>query len=1004
MADDQNSLPLGADDNLPPSAQDANSNNPPPGGGGGDGPTAPTGPGALLMLSINLEEEMRRSYLDYSMSVIIGRALPDARDGMKPVHRRVLYGMQEMGLLYNKKFTKSAKVVGHVMGNYHPHGDAAIYDTMVRLAQPFSLRYPLVDGQGNFGSVDGDPPAAMRYTESRMTRLAGEMLSDIDNDTVDFVPNYDESSTEPSVLPARFPNLIVNGGEGIAVGMATKIPPHNLTEVLNASIALLTKSPQDTRSDLEIALEFVKGPDFPTGAYLYGRGNLVQTYSTGRGRFMMRSKCAKENITGGREAIIVTEIPYQVNKSNLIKRIAELVTEKIIDDISDVRDESDRDGMRIVIELKRGAQHEIVLNQLFKHTSMQESFSMIFLAVLNGQPKELSLPEAIHAFLDHRIDVVRRRTAFLLGKARDREHVLLGYQIALDHLDAVIKIIRQSSSRADARENLFAYFSNKRINLRGTELAGITLDASKYNIDMTGGSINAQQSLNTGGTLILSYRQIDAILELQLYRLTQLSIDELLNELRAVRGDIAEYESILASEKKLRGVIRKELEEIRDRFGDERRTIILDESTELTLEDLIADEQVAVTVSNTGYLKRTPISTYRQQRRGGTGRLGMKTREEDVVAQLIIDSTHAYLLCFTNTGRVYWLKVYEIPDIGAAGKGKAMASLMDLQPGEKVVTILPVRNLEESGKYVLFATRNGIVKKTPLPDFSNVMARGIIAINIDKDDELVTARRTDGDDILFLATHDGMAIRFSEFYDESIEEVSKRRGLRPMGRNAGGNKGITLKKGDYVIGAITTPSPEARNRRRLEIAAALDLTGKDAAEKTIKGSLTDDTKSLIAEIAANEAAAPLELTGPGEDVGGPEVDDALAAKLEKLDQQLGLTPCLVLTVSENGYGKRTDVERYRLQSRGGKGVTNMKCGAKTGKVTTIQLVDDTTEMMVISQFGKIIRIDTKSVRAAGRSTGGVKLLDLDTDDKVAAAMTIPPEDPKVGNGEGGLVQ
>jgi DNA gyrase subunit A len=1004
MADDQNSLPLGADDNLPPSAQDANSNNPPPGGGGGDGPTAPTGPGALLMLSINLEEEMRRSYLDYSMSVIIGRALPDARDGMKPVHRRVLYGMQEMGLLYNKKFTKSAKVVGHVMGNYHPHGDAAIYDTMVRLAQPFSLRYPLVDGQGNFGSVDGDPPAAMRYTESRMTRLAGEMLSDIDNDTVDFVPNYDESSTEPSVLPARFPNLIVNGGEGIAVGMATKIPPHNLTEVLNASIALLTKSPQDTRSDLEIALEFVKGPDFPTGAYLYGRGNLVQTYSTGRGRFMMRSKCAKENITGGREAIIVTEIPYQVNKSNLIKRIAELVTEKIIDDISDVRDESDRDGMRIVIELKRGAQHEIVLNQLFKHTSMQESFSMIFLAVLNGQPKELSLPEAIHAFLDHRIDVVRRRTAFLLGKARDREHVLLGYQIALDHLDAVIKIIRQSSSRADARENLFAYFSNKRISLRGTELAGITLDASKYNIDMTGGSINAQQSLNTGGTLILSYRQIDAILELQLYRLTQLSIDELLNELRAVRGDIAEYESILASEKKLRGVIRKELEEIRDRFGDERRTIILDESTELTLEDLIADEQVAVTVSNTGYLKRTPISTYRQQRRGGTGRLGMKTREEDVVAQLIIDSTHAYLLCFTNTGRVYWLKVYEIPDIGAAGKGKAMASLMDLQPGEKVVTILPVRNLEESGKYVLFATRNGIVKKTPLPDFSNVMARGIIAINIDKDDELVTARRTDGDDILFLATHDGMAIRFSEFYDESIEEVSKRRGLRPMGRNAGGNKGITLKKGDYVIGAITTPSPEARNRRRLEIAAALDLTGKDAAEKTIKGSLTDDTKSLIAEIAANEAAAPLELTGPGEDVGGPEVDDALAAKLEKLDQQLGLTPCLVLTVSENGYGKRTDVERYRLQSRGGKGVTNMKCGAKTGKVTTIQLVDDTTEMMVISQFGKIIRIDTKSVRAAGRSTGGVKLLDLDTDDKVAAAMTIPPEDPKVGNGEGGLVQ
>ncbi len=817
MPDDQNpQLPLGPNDPTPPSPQDAASNVPPPAGTppGGDGPSSTmTGPGALLLLPINIEDEMRRSYLDYSMSVIIGRALPDVRDGLKPVHRRILFGMQEMGLQFNKKYTKSAKVVGHVMGNYHPHGDSAIYDTMVRLAQPFSLRYLLVDGQGNFGSIDGDPPAAMRYTESRMTRLAGEMLADLDSDTVDFAPNYDESASEPTVLPCKFPNLIVNGSSGIAVGMATNIPPHNLTEVVSAAIALLSREKGETRSDLELVLEHVKGPDFPTGGYLYGRANIAQSYRTGRGRFLMRAKCSIENISGGRQAIIVTEIPYQVNKSKLIERIAELVNEGVITDIArdEFRDESDRDGMRIVIGLKRGSEHQIVLNQLYKHTQMQESFSMIFLAVHNGQPKELPLDQAIRAFLDHRVDVVRRRTAFLLAKARDREHILLGYQIALDHLDQVIRIIRQSSSRADARENLFAFFSNRRINLRGTELAGVRLDAAKYGIDTNLLPVPAGA---TAATLILSYKQIDTILELQLYRLTQLSIDELLNELRQVRENIAEFESILASEKKLRRVIIKELEDIRDRYGDERRTQILDETNELTLEDLIADEQVAVTVSHTGYLKRTPISTYRQQRRGGTGRLGMKTRDEDFVAQLIINSTHAYLLCFTNTGRVYWLKVYEIPDVGAAGKGKAMASLVALQPGEKVVTILPVRDLNDEGHNVLFATRNGTVKKTPLKDFSNVMARGIIAINIDKDDELITARITDGQQVIFLATHDGMAIRFNEV------------DLRPMGRPATGNRGINLRKGDYVIGAAVTPSPEARNRQRLEMAAAKGLTAQ----------------------------------------------------------------------------------------------------------------------------------------------------------------------------------
>ena len=954
MADDQNpELPL-----TPPNKPE----NP-----DGMPPSTVQGRGAAFMLSINIEEEMRRSYLDYSMSVIIGRALPDVRDGLKPVHRRILYGMQEMGLQFNKKYTKASKVVGHVMGNFHPHGDSAIYDTMVRLAQPFSMRYTLVDGQGNFGSVDGDPPAAMRYTESRLTRIAGEMLADIDSDTVDFTPNYDESTLEPTVLPARIPNLIINGSGGIAVGMATNIPPHNLTEVVNACIAVISKDKAETRSDLDIVLEHVKGPDFPTGGFIFGKSTIANAYRTGRGRFIMRAKCSIENISGGRQAIIVTEIPYQVNKSKLIERIAELVNEGVITDIArdEFRDESDRDGMRIVIGLKRGAEHQIVLNQLHKHTQMQDSFSMIFLAVHNGQPKELPLDAAIRAFLDHRIEVVRRRTAFLLNKARDREHILLGYQIALDHLDNVIKIIRQSSSRADARETLFSYFSNKRINLRGTELKGVTLDPKKYGVDMT---------FSATGTLILSYKQIDAILELQLYRLTQLSIDELLKELAEVRDNITEFESILASPAKLRKVIIKELTEIRDKYGDARRTVIVDETTELQLEDLIADEQVAVTVSNTGYLKRTPISTYRQQRRGGTGRLGMKTREEDFVAQLIIDSTHAYLLCFTNTGRVYWLKVYEVPDIGAAGKGKAMASLVALQPGEKVVTILPVRDLEEESKYVLFATRNGTVKKTALKDFSNVMARGIIAINIEKDDELIVARITDGQQVIFIATHDGMAIRFNE------------QDLRPMGRPATGNRGISLRKGDYVIGAAVTPSNEARNKQRLERAAQ-------------KG-LTNQVEAAIDEVADSASVTPLELSGDPTELSAPAISEATAAKLEKLDKELGLTPCLILSVSESGYGKRTDVDQYRLQSRGGKGVINMKATPKIGKVSSINLVDETSELMVISQFGKIIRIDTKSIRAAGRSTQGVKLLDLEPQDKVAAAVVIPPEEAKTQPEEG----
>ena len=911
------------------------------------------------VVSINIEDEMRRSYLDYSMSVIIGRALPDVRDGLKPVHRRVLYSMSEMGLEHNKKYTKCAKVVGQTMGVYHPHGDSAIYDTMVRMAQPFSLRYPLIDGQGNFGSVDGDPPAAMRYTECRMERIAGEMLADIEMETVDFVPNYDESTSEPSVLPTRIPTLIVNGSNGIAVGMATNIPPHNLTEIINATIDLVN----DPRAGLLEVLKHVQGPDFPTGGFIFGKSGIPAAYANGRGRFLMRAKVATEQLTKEKLAIIVNEIPYQVNKSKLIERIAELVNEKIIDEISDVRDESDRDGMRIVIELKRGSQPEIVLNQLYKFTQMQESFSMIFLAVVNGQPRELGLAEAIRCFIDHRIEVVRRRTVYLLRKAREREHVLEGLKIALDNLDTVIRIIRGSASRAEARENLFVWG-------KGTEIV-VNLDRDRLPGEERG----------------LTYKQIDAILELQLYRLTQLSVDEILKELGEIRVRIAEYELILASESKLRAVIVKELEDVRDRYGDARRTVIVDETAELQMEDLIADEQVAVTVSHQGYLKRTPISIYRQQRRGGTGRTGMKTREEDFVAQLIIDSTHAYLLCFTNTGRVYWLKVYEVPDVSAAGKGKSMASLLNLQPGEKVVTILPVRNLEEEGKFILFATRNGIVKKTPLKDFCNVMSRGIIAIAIEKSDDLIEAAITDGKQTIFLATREGMAIRFNEEYD-----AERGTGLRPMGRNAAGNKGISLKKGDQVIGVAITLSDEMRDRNRDELAANLNMTPRLIALRT---ALTEAREALQKAREEKRKGKPDdEALKAAEKAAEKAVDDGFWKDLKALDDKLGVGKSLILTVTENGFGKRTDIDEYRLTARGAQGVNNLKATPKVGKTMNILPVDDTSELMVISQFGKMIRIDTKTIRAAGRSTQGVKLLNLEPDDKVAAAVVIPPEEIK----------
>ncbi|MFZ1010917.1 MAG: DNA gyrase subunit A [Candidatus Sulfotelmatobacter sp.] len=891
MPDDQNpELPL-----TPPT---------PPGDGS---------PGALHIQPVNIEDEMKKSYLDYSMSVIIGRALPDVRDGLKPVHRRILYTMAQMGLQPNRATRKCARIVGDVMGKYHPHGNLAVYDALVRLAQTWSMRYPLIFGQGNFGSVDGDPPAADRYTEAKLAQVSTALLEDLDKDTVDFRPNYDGSEVEPDVLPTRIPNLLINGSDGIAVGMATKIPPHNLTEIVDATITLIN----DPNAQLAEILKFVQGPDFPTAGIIHGRAGVFEAYRTGRGRFMMRAKAAIESISKDRQAIIVTEIPYQVNKARLVERIAQLVNDKEIEDISDVRDESDRDGMRIVIELKRGTEPQIVLNQLFKHTSMQEGFSMILLAVVNGQPREMGLIQAIKHFINHRVEVVRRRTAFLLQKAKDREHILEGYLNALDHLDNVITIIRASANRADARENLVSYFGGKKITINTTGRAP-KLDPEKP----------------------FTSRQAEAILELQLHRLTKLSIDEISNELKEVREKIEDYESILASEKKLRNVIIKELEEVKELYGDERRTRIEDEAAEIVLEDLIADEQVAVTFSHSGYMKRTPISTYRMQRRGGSGRTGMKTREEDFVEHLFIASTHAFILIFTNKGRVYWLKVYEIPDVSAAGRGKHIGNLIGLQPGETVRTMLAVRNLEEENKYIFFATRNGLVKKSELREFMHVRSNGINAINIEEGDELVAARVTNGNQIVFIASHEGMAVRFDENH------------VRPMGRAAYGVNGINLDEGDYVVGMTVTPKP---------------------------------------------GEAP---------VGAPAVEGAAAADADVAPSEtVDLTQkgTLILSVTENGYGKRTPADEYRLTNRAGKGVINIKTAERVGKVVAIALVDESSQVMLISHYGKIIRMDSKTIRESGRNAQGVRLLHMEPGDKVAAAVVLAPEEEPNGNG-GTLLQ
>jgi DNA gyrase subunit A len=813
-------------------------------------------------IPVNIEDEMRTSYLDYAMSVIIGRALPEVRDGLKPVHRRILYAMYKEGITSDKRYVKCAGVVGEVIKKYHPHGDTAVYDTLVRMAQGFNMRYPLIDGQGNFGSVDGDPAAAYRYTECRLSRIAEEMLADIEKETVDFVPNFDESTEEPLVLPTRIPNLLINGSDGIAVGMATKIPPHNLSEIIDATILLIGKP----NATLDEILARVPGPDFPTGAYIYGKSGIKAAYETGRGQFTMRAKAAIEQPTKDKQQIVITEIPYQVNKAKVIERIAELVQEKKIEGIADVRDESDREGMRIVAELKRGEQPEVILNNLYKHTQLQETFGMIMLAIVNGQPRTLPLVEALQLFIDHRVNVVRRRTQYDLRKAQERAHILEGFLKALSNLDAIIKLIRNSKTPKDAREGLMARFE-------------------------------------------FTERQAQAILELQLQRLTALEREKVQEEHDSLLKKIAEYEEILKSEKALKKVIVDELKHIQKEYGDPRRTELIEEQAEIKLEDLIAVEDMVITVTHSGYMKRTPLSTYRQQGRGGKGRLGMKTREEDLVEHLFIASTHSYILVFTHAGHVHWLKVYDIPDVGAAGRGKNIVNLVNLASGEQAAALVSVKELPEEPKdvslesetfaaegYVMLVTRQGVIKKTRLAEFSNPMSRGIIAMGIEKGDQLIAAKHTSGRDTIFLATHNGMAIRFPET------------DVRDMGRPAYGVKAMDLEPDDYIVG--------------------------------------------------------MEIVGEKE---------------------------LILSVTEKGYGKRTPITEYRLQSRAGKGVINVKTVERNGKVVGVLSVTEDSEVMIITEKGKITRLDASEIRESGRSAQGVRLISLEEGDRVASTCLIKSE-------------
>ena len=826
------------------------------------------------MIPVEIEAEMKKSSLDYAMSVIVPRAIPDVRDGLKPVQRRILVAMNDLGLASNRGYRKCAKICGDTSGNYHPHGEAVIYPTLVRLAQSFNMRYPLIDGQGNYGSVDGDPPAAMRYTEARLAKISEEILADLEKETVDFIPNFDQTREEPVVLPSRTPNLLVNGASGIAVGMATNIPPHNLGEIIDATVLLIEK-PDTT---LKEVMKLVPGPDFPTAGYISGSEGIVNAYKMGRGSFTMRAKAAIENVGKDRENIVITEIPYQVNKSRLIERIAELVQTKKIEGISDVRDESDREGMRIVIEVKRGEEPKIILNYLFKLTQMQESFGMILLAIVNGQPRELGLLPLLKLFIEHRIEVVRRRTQFELRKAEEREHILLGFRKALEHLDDIIKLIRRSKSPKEAREGLME-------------------------------------------TWTFTERQAQAILDLQLHRLTQMEREKILEELKQIQALIADLKEILASEKKLKAVITKELREVQKDYADPRRTEIVESVEEIKLEDLIANVEMAITVSHAGYIKRTPVDVYRHQSRGGKGRIGAKTREEDFVEYLFVASAHSYILLFSSKGRVYWLKVYEIPEAAAATRGKAISSLVKFQEDEHLTAVVAATNLEQEGTFIFFATRNGTVKKTALAEFSNPRPSGIIAINLEKDDELIGAHLTDGKQMIFLASHDGQANLFRE------TEV------RSMGRNAGGVYGMDLAKGDYLVGM----EPVQPDFEIIKRESKLETQNLDELEnEVIKESLTS----------------------------------------------------LMLTVSEKGFGKRTPLAEYRITSRGGKGVINLKSTDRNGPVVAALQVTEESDVMIITEYGKVIRVHANEIREAGRSTQGVRLLRLEDEDKIAAAASI----------------
>jgi DNA gyrase subunit A len=797
---------------------------------------------------VPIEEEMRKSYLDYAMSVIVGRALPDIRDGLKPVHRRVLYTMHAIGVAWNRPYKKSARIVGDCMGKYHPHGDSPIYEALVRMVQEFSLRYPLVDGQGNFGSIDGDPAAAMRYTEARLAKIAHEMLADIDKDTVDFVPNYDENESEPVVLPTRIPNLLVNGSSGIAVGMATNIPPHNLTEIVDA-LVMVIDNPEVTVDDL---MKVIPGPDFPTRGYIYGRAGIREAYTTGRGIITLRAKLKKEQFRGGREAIIITELPYQVNKATLMEKIGELIRDKKIEGISERRDESSREGIRIVLELGRGEIPDIVINQLYKHTQMQTTFGIIMLALVGRRPQVVTLKQMLTEFIAFRREVVTRRTKYDLARAEEKAHILEGLRKAVDQLDLVIRLIRQAEHPEAAKEAL----------IRRLDLSEI---------------------------------QAKHILDMRLQRLTQLERHKIVEEHEQTLALIADLKGILASEQRLMGIIKDELAALKNDFGDERRTEILDETADLTIEDLLADEEMVVTITRSGYIKRTHVESYRSQKRGGKGVTGMETKEEDIVEDLFVASTHAYLLFFTNKGKVHWLKVHEIPEGGRQAKGKAMVNVLSLAEGEKVATCVPVRDFE-SGGYVFLSTKRGTVKKTELVAFSHPRAGGILAIDLDEGDEVMAARRTDGRREVLLSTKAGMIIRFPE------EDV------RPMGRTAGGVRGIDVDEGDQVIAAEVV--------------------------------------------------------------------------------QEGAT---VLTITERGYGKRTPLEEYRLQGRAGKGIIDIKTEGRNGSVVGMLQIREGDDILVITTNGKMIRVHGDDITSQGRNTMGVRIIDLDADDRVGSVARVEAE-------------